>query len=130
MTDPIHVKHFDHANGGKRTPAEVHREMTFKGFSCTFCGDPPAVKGMLYADAAAYAEKDVAGYMELIARSGGTDPAFDSKWGRIVRVQDYYGCDRCRASLMKFLANKPDWMFVDVDSMGLESSHAIQVKAG
>jgi hypothetical protein len=123
----LHVRKFDHANGGKRTPAEVHRQLGLGGRSCSFCGDPAAIRGMLYADAEEYARRDPTGYFALMQQCGG-DPAFDSKWGKIVRVQDMYGCDRCKTSVKQYLAKKPDWMFADFDEMGLDSSHPTQVQ--
>jgi len=123
----VHVRHFDHANGGKRTPAEMHRELVYRGQTCSFCGDPAAIKGMLYADAQEYAQRDPVGYFALVQKVGG-DPAFDSKWGRIIRIQDLYGCDRCKTSLKQFMARKPDWQFCEFDEQGLESSHSLQVQ--
>lgn len=124
----VHIKKFDHANGGKRTPAEYHREHALKGKECDFCGDPAAIHGMLYADAAVYSAKDPEGYFKLVVQVGG-DPAFDSKYGKIIRVQDMYGCDRCKQSLKQYLSKKPDWMFADFNEMGLESSHKFQIQS-
>lgn len=132
MTEPkkkpevLHVRKFDHANGGRRTPAEVHRELGLGGAKCTFCGDPAGMKGMVYAEADEYAKRDPQGFMVLYQRVGG-DPSFDSKYGRIVKVQEVFGCDRCKKAAVHFLAKKPDWMFTEIDEMGLDSSHPTQV---
>lgn len=123
----VHVKKFDHANGGKRTPAEVHREIGLRGHTCSFCGDPAAMKAMVYADADEFMRREPEAFMELVRQVGG-DPAFDSRWGRIVRIQDVYGCDACKQSLRQSMAKKPDWCFVDFDEMGLDSSHPFQIQ--
>jgi hypothetical protein len=123
--ETIHLRRFD---GGKRTPEEVHRELGLGNKRCSFCDDPAAIRGMVYADADEYARRDPEGYFALVRKAGG-DPAFDSRWGRIIRTQDMYGCDRCKQSLKLALARKPDWMFVDFDEMGLSSSHPAQVQS-
>jgi hypothetical protein len=119
----IHRRTFYDATHGK-TPAQLHREIGLGSARCSFCDDPAAVRANIFADADELAKRDPAGYVALAQEKGGVDPAFDSKWGRIVRCETQFACDRCKESMRKALAHKPDWMFVDFDDAGEEKRYA------
>lgn len=120
----IHLKKFD---GGRRTPAEVHRELVFRGKSCSTCDEPAAVAAKLLADDEEFRRRHPDAYMVLINRFGG-DPSFETKWGRMVTVEVIYACDRCKGGLAKFAAQRAkDYMHVEFDEGGLESSYPKQV---
>lgn len=124
MGDTIHVRKFD---GGRRTPAEVHRELALGGRSCSTCDGPAAVAAKLVADDEEFRRRHPDAYMALIARFGG-DPAFETKWGRMVTVEVIYACDACRGGLARFVASRAkDYMHVEFDESGLESSYPKQV---
>lgn len=124
MGDNIHIKKFD---GGRRSPAEVHRELGLGGRQCSTCDAPAALKAKLMADDAEFRRRHPDAYMLLIHRFGG-DPSFETKWGRMVVVEEIYACDQCKDGMRKFVAaRQQDWQHVEFDEMGLESSHKLVV---
>jgi hypothetical protein len=120
----VHVKKFD---GGKRTPAEVHRQLVFAGKTCSTCDQPAAVAAKMLGDDEEFRRRHPDAYMLLIAKFGG-DPSFETKWGRMVTIEVIYACDRCKDGMRRFVAHRTqDWMHVDFDEGGLESSYPTQV---
>lgn len=124
MSDTIHLKKFD---GGRRTPAEVHRELVLKGKHCHTCGQPAAMSAKLLADDAEFRRRHPDAYLFLINKFGG-DPSFETKWGRMVTVEIIYACDQCKNGLRRFAAARAkDYMHVDFDEGGLEETYPTQV---
>lgn len=120
----VHVRKFD---GGKRTPAEVHRELVLGGKECSTCGGPAALAAKLLGEDAEFRRRHPDAYMVLIQRFGG-DPSFETKWGRFVVIEVIYACDRCKAGMRRFAAaRQQDWMHIEFDEMGLEETHKVQV---
>ena len=131
MPQAVHVHRFD---GGRSTPAEYHRRSVFAGASCSFgCSEPVALKARVLADADEFARREPQAYLVLAVKAGGADPAFDSRYGRLVLTQTMFACDRCKDSLRHYCARLPTgYMFAEFDEMGLDSSHpvAAQVPGG
>lgn len=118
----VHVKKFD---GGRRTPAEYHRELVYGNKQCSTCGGPAAMCCKLLADDAEFLRRHPNEYMVLINQFGG-DPSFETKWGKMVIVEIIYACDQCKNGMRRFVASRQqDWMHVEFDEMGLEESHTI-----
>jgi hypothetical protein len=120
----IHMKRFDN---GKRTPAEYHRELVLGGKHCSTCDQPAAMAAKLMAEDAEFCRRHPDAYLLLIQKFGG-DPAFETKWGKMVIIEVIYACDHCKGGLRRFAAaRQQDWMHVEFDEMGLEESHKVQV---
>ncbi len=118
----VHVKKFD---GGRRTPAEYHRELVYGNKQCSTCGEPAAMCAKLLADDAEFLRRHPNEYLVLINRFGG-DPSFETKWGKMVIVEIIYACDQCKNGMRRFVAaRQQDWMHVEFDEMGLEESHPL-----
>ena len=119
----VHMKRFD---GGKRTPAEYHRELVLGGKTCSTCEQPAAMAAKLLGDDAEFRRRHPDAYMLLINRFGG-DPSFETKWGRLVVIEVIYACDQCKNGMRRWVANRQqDWMHVEFDEVGLEESHKVQ----
>ena len=119
---PVHMKKFD---GGRRTPAEYHREAVYGGKTCSTCDQPAAMAAKMLADDVEFMRRHPDAYMALINKFGG-DPSFETKWGKMVTVEVVYACDQCKNGMRRFVASRQqDWMHVEFDEVGLEESHTI-----
>lgn len=118
----IHVRKFD---GGRRTPAEVHRKVAL-AHKCSTCGEPAALKVHFLAPLDEFKRREPAA-LALAVRQHGGDPSFETAYGRMVRIETLYACDLCKASAKRYAARKPDWILCEFDEMGLSSSHPTQV---
>ena len=122
----LHLKRFDN---GKRTPAEYHRELVYGGKVCTTCRQPAAMAAKMLADDAEFMRRHPDAYMVLINKFNG-DPSFETKWGRMVTVEVIYACVECANGMKRFVASRTkDYMHVELDEVGLESSHTLVVGA-
>lgn len=120
----LHVKKFD---GGRRSPAEVAREILFKGMSCSTCGDPPAMRIRLIADADEVKKRMPDAFAALTLAMGGK-PTFQTTYGEMIHLESIFACDRCKAGAKRYAAHKPDWVIAEFEEMGLESSHPLVVQ--
>lgn len=116
----LHVKKFD---GGRRSPAEFFREQMYAKQTCNTCGGPPAMRIRFLADAAEFKKRNPDVYKLLLIRLG-TDPAFDTKYGKMIHVESWFACDNCKTSARRLAAKKPTWVIADFEEMGLEETHA------
>lgn len=123
MSGIIHVRKFD---GGRRTPAEVHRELAI-AHRCSTCGEPAAMKIHFLAPLDEFKRREPEAFALAVRQMGGRDPSFQTTYGRMVRIETLYACDLCKVSAKKYAARKPDWQLVEIDEMGLETSHPTQV---
>jgi hypothetical protein len=118
----IHMKKFD---GGRRTPAEYHRQLVYGNRQCSTCEQPAAMAAKILADDEEFRRRHPDAYIVLMGRFGG-DPAFDTKWGKMVTVEVIYACDQCKDGMRRFVAHRQkDFMHVEFDEMGLEETHPI-----
>lgn len=120
----LHVKKFD---GGRRSPAEFAREVMFKGTVCSTCGDPPAMRIRLLADASEVQKRMPDEWAQLVKVIGG-NPTFKTTYGEMVHIESIFACDRCKAGARKYAAHKPSWMIAEFEEMGLDSSHPLVVQ--
>lgn len=125
----IHVKKFD---GGNRTPDEVHRQLAFGKKRCVGCGsDKPAVRfrTLCPADELMKRNPDVAATIMALNREGPQLPTIDTKYGPMVLVADVVACDNCKGEAERAAAKGPSWLIVEIDRMGLASTHKTVVQS-
>lgn len=120
----IHLKKFDN---GRRTPAEVHRELGI-AHQCSTCGDPAAMKAHFIAPEDEFKRREPGLYALAVAQLNGGDPSFHTLYGKMIRIETVYACDLCKVGLKKYAAKKPDWVLVEFDETGLSSSHPLVVQ--
>lgn len=118
----VHIKKFD---GGRSTPDEMHRKFAFGPRRCHSCGGPPAIriKVLMEAKEMLARSPDVAATIIALNKEGPFLPTVATKYGPMVLVSDICACDLCKTEAEKAAAKGPSWCIVEIDRMGLASTH-------
>jgi hypothetical protein len=126
----VHVHKFDK---GVRTPDEVHRQLAFGPKArCVGCGsDKPAIriKTLCPADELMRRRPDLVATLIALNKEGPYLPTIPTTYGPMVVVANTYACDTCKSAAERAAAHGPSWLIVEIDRMGLASSHKLVVQS-
>lgn len=112
----IHRKKFA---DGRKTPQQVHREMTYAGKRCTSCKGPPAIRICVFYPVEEI-DPAVIRMLRLTARAK-DEPSpfirFNEHYGNklFLMVSDVYACETCRKAAEVTAAHGPSYAVVHVD---------------
>ena len=123
----IHIKKFD---GGRSTPDEVHRKLSYGNRKCTGCqSTKPAVRIRVLMTAADLTKlnPDMAAHIMAANPPSFTLPTVATTYGPACVISDNVFCDICKTQAEKDAAHPPrgfeNKILVEIDRMGLANSH-------
>ena len=122
------TRHVSKFMGGQMTPQEAHRALGIRK-KCELCGDPGAIRIRVLMPLIDFIEKhpQMATAIMETNPNGRTIPTVGTKYGKMVKVEDFGACDRCKASAEKMMAQRfGDSVIVDIDR-GPADSMIVQV---
>lgn len=114
--DKIHIKRF---MGGRKTPQQAHREMTYQGKRCTGCKGPPAIRICVFYPVAEVS-RALVNMLALQAKAAGEPPPFirfNERYGNqpFLMVSDVYACETCAPTAERAAARGPSYAVVHID---------------
>lgn len=128
-SEVLHIKKFD---GGRSTPDEFHRQHGFSRASarCTVCGAPSAIRIRVLAQLSELTKRqpELVGAIAASNPNGPYVPTIKTTHGDMVLISDVGACDNCKVSAERTAAKHPSWVIIEIDRMGLASTHKTQVQ--
>ena len=119
-TETIHVKRFgDGSAGHNMTPARMHQRLAWGDARCPKCRKLAVIRAITYCPTADLqkSEEGVSLMLRLARDNNGNVPIIETKYGKYIKLGEYFACGDCRKSMMQKLAKAPSWILVDWEEL-------------